>query len=392
MASATSSRGRKRLEPIRALLGGVRAALEFGPVPLLVLRLPEFERIAWREGKRAARRLERLTVSAFLDSARSALRTGDGAAHDAGSDVFAIVMTAPSREARAPSAVDIRAVLERVAAAITLRSQLRVLTGWTMLSRLDPHGGLDEAIETALERGARERERYEFFSAIGHELRTPLTSIRGYLETLLDEETDAATARRFLEIARREALRMGRLLEGMFEFSLLDLSGEALANRSCELQSQLLQAFEVVRPLANERGVALERVAGTQALIAVDADACLQLLVNLLDNAVKYGRSGGVVRVQTSVSAADAIVCVDDDGPGIAAHEREQIFALRVRGISGAARAGTGIGLAIVKMIAERAGGAIRVGDSPLGGARFEAALPLKVQVGFKQESGALVS
>lgn len=392
MASATSSRGRKRLEPIRALLGGVRAALEFGPVPLLVLRLPEFERIAWREGKRAARRLERLTVSAFLDSARSALRTGDGAAHDAGSDVFAIVMTAPSREARAPSAVDIRAVLERVAAAITLRSQLRVLTGWTMLSRLDPHGGLDEAIETALERGARERERYEFFSAIGHELRTPLTSIRGYLETLLDEETDATTARRFLEIARREALRMGRLLEGMFEFSLLDLSGEALANRSCELQSQLLQAFEVVRPLANERGVALERVAGTQALIAVDADACLQLLVNLLDNAVKYGRSGGVVRVQTSVSAADAIVCVDDDGPGIAAHEREQIFALRVRGISGAARAGTGIGLAIVKMIAERAGGTIRVGDSPLGGARFEAALPLKAQVGFKQESGALVS
>jgi two-component system phosphate regulon sensor histidine kinase PhoR len=320
-----------------------------------------------------------------LDSARAVLRTGDGAAHDAGSDVFAIVMTAPSR-GRSPSAVDIRAVLVRVAAAISLRSQLRVETGWTMLTRPDECGSLDEAIAIALERGARERERYEFFSVIGHELRTPLTSIRGYLETLLDEQTDPVTARRFLEIARREALRMGRLLEGMFEFSLLDLSGEARANRSCDLRSELLQACEVVRPQAAERGVAVQCAAPGDMLIAVDPDACLQLLVNLLDNAVKYGRTGGVVRVEAGICGADAVVRVDDDGPGIAAHERESIFGLRVRGAGGIARPGTGIGLAIVKMIAERAGGGIRVADSPLGGARFEAALPLQ------QESGALVS
>src|SRR5579884_3347228 len=116
MASGTSSRARKRLEPLDALLGGIRAAVDLAPVPLLVLRLPEFERIAWRDGKRAAQRLERLTVTAFLDSARGVLRTGDGAAHDPGSDVFAIVLTAPSRERRAPAPADIRAVLARVAA------------------------------------------------------------------------------------------------------------------------------------------------------------------------------------------------------------------------------------------------------------------------------------
>lgn len=392
MASATSSRARKRLEPLAALLGGICAAVECGPVPLLVLRLPEFERIAWRDGKRAAQRLERLTVAAFLESARGVLRTGDGAGHDPGSDVFAIVLTAPSRERRAPSPVDIRAVLERVAAAISLRSQLRVETGWTMLTRVDPQAGLGHDVGLALERGARERERYEFFSAIGHELRTPLTSIRGYLETLLEEDVDRATARRFLETARREALRMGRLLEGMFEFSLLDLSGEALAGRSCDLRDQLIQACEVVRPLAASRGVNVECAARFDARVAIDADACLQLLVNLLDNAVKYGREGGVVRVEAVPQGGDAIVRVDDDGPGIAPQERDSIFGLRVRGAGGASRPGTGIGLAIVKMIAERAGGGIRVGDSPLGGARFEAAIPRKPDPSRKQESVELVS
>lgn len=365
---------------------GLQAALEYGPVPLLALRLPEFERIAWRDGKRAAQRLERLTMTAFLDSARSMLRTGDGAGHDPGSDVFAIVLTAPSRESRAPSAVDIRAVLERVAAAISLHSDLRVETGWTMLTRLDPHGDLTRDIPAALERGARERERYEFFSAIGHELRTPLTSIRGYLETLLDDDMDAATSRRFLETARREALRMGRLLEGMFEFSLLDLSSEALAGRSCDVRGQLIQACEVVRPLACSRGVTIECTPAIDVPAAVDPDACLQLAVNLLDNAVKYGREGGTVRIAAAARDGEAVISVDDDGPGIAPQERESIFGLRVRGSSSAARPGTGIGLAIVKLIAERAGGGIRVTDSPLGGARFEAGIPLK------EESGARAS
>lgn len=365
----------------------MEAELAYRPIPLLVLRLPEFERIAWRDGKRAAQRLERLTITAFVESARTMLRTGDRAAHDPGSDVFVIVMTAPSRESRTPTAVDSRAVLERVAAAISLRSGLRVETGWSMVTRLDPHEGLQRDIAIALERGARERERYEFFSAIGHELRTPLTSIRGYLETLLDDETDPATARRFLETARREALRMGRLLEGMFEFSLLDLSSGAPAGQSCDLRSQLLQACEVVRPLAQARGMAVECAANLAAPVAVDPDACLQMLVNLLDNAIKYGRDGGTVRISAAEeSRGEAIVRVDDDGPGIAPQERESIFGLRVRGASSAARPGTGIGLAIVKMIAERAGGAIRVTESPLGGARFEAVLPVK------QESGARAS
>jgi signal transduction histidine kinase len=375
MVSATNSPARKLIKTTQALAAPLARALQRGVVPLLVLRLPELQRIAWHTGKRAAQQLERAGCAAFIDAARRLLRRGDLIAHDRQSDVFIIAMTSPSRQRRTAAPADIRAVLERISAAIALRCEVRVETGWTLLNRRDCD--VDEEIVSALERGARERERYEFFSTVGHELRTPLTSIRGYLETLLDEEIDAATARRFLETARRESLRMGRLLEGMFEFSLLDLSSGAFAGHSCEIQALLQQACDVVRPFARAREISLLRAPAPEVRAAIDPDACLQLLVNLLDNAVKYGRDRGTVRVCAQCSAHGVLVSVEDDGPGIAAHERESVFGLRVRGARAGTRPGTGIGLAIVKMIAERAGGAIRVCDSSLGGARFEASLPL---------------
>jgi signal transduction histidine kinase len=271
--------------------------------------------------------------------------------------------------------------LERVAVAMSLSSDLRIETGWTLVRRLDTSAALASEIGVALERGARERERYEFFAAIGHELRTPLTSIRGYLETLLDGEVDADLSRHFLETSRREALRMGRLLDGMFEFSLLDLSAEALLTRSCEIGRQIETACEIVRPAALSRKIVLERACPNAAAVALDADACLQLLVNLLDNAIKYSGDGGRVCIGAELRGAEIAITVDDDGPGIAPAERDSIFGLRVRGAHTSARPGTGIGLAIVKMIAERAGGGIRVCESPLGGARFEALLPTKEEI-----------
>ena len=345
-------------------------------MPLLVLRLPQFERIAWRQGKRAAQRVERATTTAFLEAGSRALRTGDLTAHDCGSDVFVIAITAPSRQARTPSPIDCRSALERIAAAMSLSLDMRVETGWTLLRRFDAAADLGREIETALERGAREREKYEFFAAIGHELRTPLTSICGYLETLLDEGVDAPASRRFIETARREALRMGRLLDGMFEFSLLDLSAESLGNYSCELIEQIDMACEVVRPLAGQRNIRVRRGACDDVRACIERDACLQLLVNLLENAIKYGRDGGCVTIGVRSHGDDAALWVDDDGPGIAPAERESIFGLRARGSQADGRPGTGIGLAIVKMIADRCGGSICAGDSPLGGARFEVMLP----------------
>jgi len=358
------------------------AVARLRPLPLLAVRLPEFERIAWRSGRRAALVLERQTSAAFEDAVDASLRAGDLIAHDPGSDAYAIVMSAPSREARAHSPVDCRAVLERIAARISQATNLRVETGWTILHACEGAAALRQGVLLALERGARENERYEFFAAIGHELRTPLTSIRGYLETLIDGGLDPRTLRRFLQTTLKEAQRMERLLEGMFEFSLLDLSAQTMFASRSDLRERVAAAFDAIRPAARERGIALLESVVAPALVALDGDACMQVLLNLLDNAVKYGREGGTICVSAAADARYVTLAVDDDGPGIAAHERESIFGLRVRGsqAQAAQRPGTGIGLAIVKLIAERAGGEVRVKDAPLGGARFEVALPRRAE------------
>lgn len=381
MASATNSAARSKPRSVGALLQPVAQAAAQHPVPLLVLRLPQLERMAWLEGKRAARRFERATTNAFIEACSSALRKGDLIAHDPGNDVFIVAMIAPSRASRVPSPIDCRSALERIAGVMSLHVETRIETGWTLVRSLDSIAGLAREIETALERGARERERYEFFAAIGHELRTPLTSIRGYLETLIEGRLDETTRRRFLETTQRETLRMARLLDGMFEFSLLDLSAGALISNACALGHAIDLACEVVAPAAMQRGITVRKVNCAEVSVGVDGDACLQLLVNLLENAIKYGRDGGVVSIAASARADVVTVYVDDDGPGVSPAERESIFGLRVRGAQSAARPGTGIGLAIVKMIAERAGGSIRATDSPLGGARFEVTLALRDNV-----------
>lgn len=366
---------------MRALATALAIELDRKPVPLLVLRLPHFERTAWQKGKRAALRLERDAAAAFERCARASLRADDLLAHDAGSDVFAAAIVAEPREGRqaVPSALDCRAALERMAAGMSLATGSEVETGWTVVRRGDGDTGLQAHVAAALERGLRERERYEFFAVVGHELRSPLSAARGYLETVLEGRLDAAASRRFLETALRETLRLGRLVDNMFEFSLLDLSAVALESAGCDVRDTVAHACEILSPLAGARGVRICNDVRTRCRLKIDGDACLQLLVNLIDNAVKYGREGGTVRVSAHTTAPFARIDVEDDGPGIAAREREAIFGLRVRS-SRAARPGTGIGLAIVRMIAERAGGEVRVAESALGGARFELALPLEAE------------
>lgn len=279
-----------------------------------------------------------------------------------------------------PTAMDCRSALGRIAAGMSGATGLTVEMGWTLVRQMECERDVETQISVALERGLRERERYEFFATVGHELRTPLTSIRGYLETLLEGGLDPATARRFLEVARRETLRLGRLVDSMFEFSLLDLSSCALGAADCDLSRTVEAACETVRPLAAARGIELRSNSREPTIAALDEDACLQALINLLENAVKFGNENGHVRIGVDVDAPFVRISVEDDGPGIAPADRERIFGLRVRGAQ-AGRPGTGIGLAIVRMIAERAGGEITVRESALGGAKFELLLPMRAEL-----------
>lgn len=225
-----------------------------------------------------------------------------------------------------------------------------------------------------IERRRRER-RQAFLATVGHELRTPLTSIRGYIETVLDgDELDPATTRRFLETARREALRLGRLVEGMLEFSMLDLSATG-REAQCDLAEQVRATIDAVLPLARQRGVTIRARLLRSANARIDGDACVHALLNVVENAVTHGREGCNVAIDCVREASFLRVIIDDDGPGVAPDERDAIFELGFRG-GGAHRPGNGIGLAVVKAVLTRAGGDVSVDVSPSGGARFVLRIP----------------
>ena len=356
------------VEALERRLGARRDA-----VPLLAFRLPGLERTAWRDGVRAARALERRARETFAHAVGRVLRAGDLIAHDRGSDVFVAALTAPTRAgAGSLSPIDVRGALARIAALLDGLGGLGVDAGWTLYVSAED---LPAAIARAIVRGAQERERYAFFSAVGHELRTPLASIRGYLETLANEQVAPRRRRRFIAIAHAEAIRLGRLIDAMFELSLLDLAATFPQPASGALDAACATAASACAPAAAERGVALTMPALPPTPVAIDGDRLTMVLINLFANAIKHGRPGGRIDVAVSLASPRMVtLAIDDDGPGISPADRERVFTLGARGPTQAP--GSGIGLAFVRMILERTGGRIEIGDAPRGGARFTVTLP----------------
>jgi len=342
-------------------------------IPLLAFRLPALERTAWRAGLRAARALERRARETFATAAGRVLRADDLTAHDRGSDVFLAALAAPTRDGAATLApVDVRSALARIAALLDGLGGFDVDAGWT---RYVPADDIRAATARAIARGAQERERYVFFSAVGHELRTPLTSIRGYLETLASDAVDPATRRRFVAVAHAEAVRLGRLIDAMFEISLLDLAASFPLHASGALDVACTAAATACASRAAERGVRLQLAAFPPTPVAIDGDRLTLVLINVLDNAIKHGREGGGIDVWAQLGHPRVVtLTVDDDGPGIPVAERERVFAFGARGATAAA--GSGIGLAFVRMILERVGGRVEIGDAPRGGTRCMLTLP----------------
>jgi signal transduction histidine kinase len=343
----------------------LRAAAGERRVVLLVLR--------WRRTARKGAQ-----TKAFARAASRVMREGDILARDPVTGSFAVAMLAFARDGSTSHIADARAALERIAAAMAMGVNDRMETGWWSLAGAQDVDALAATIERAFERGSRERERLEFLATIGHELRTPLTSIRGYVETLLDETVDAATARRFLEVVRSETLRLGRLVDGMLEFSLLDLASDVRSGIS-DLGEVIRAAVAAIAPVAAQAGVSVTAAVECDAYARVSVDACMHALLNLVENGVKYGRSSGMVLVRLERQDAYNSIFVDDDGQGIDPRERERIFERRARGSRSSDRGGSGIGLSIVRTIVERAGGSVCATDSPLGGARFWIKLPAMV-------------
>ena len=227
------------------------------------------------------------------------------------------------------------------------------------------------ATDTSFRRASRLREDLSFFATLAHELRTPLTSIRGYLETLIEDDLNREIRQRFLETALAEALRMSRLLDGLLDASSLKPRIPAEQAQRADLQATLAAALNAVAPIAAARRTVISQCGCEGGSILLPPDQFTRILINLLENAVKHGREAGRVYVASTLSENRYVqITVDDDGPGVPADERFAIFTPAYRGRKSAA-SGNGLGLAVVRRLLEGVGSSVEVNDSPLGGARF---------------------
>lgn len=227
--------------------------------------------------------------------------------------------------------------------------------------------------------------RADFVSGVSHELRTPLAQIRMFSETLLlgrvrtDEER-----RRSLEIIVNESRRLTHQVDNVLLYSRSERDGMRLDAAEVELGRLVDEVAEAFSPLAQAAGCRLEVAASTGCVARVDAALLRQALLNLLDNAVKYGPRGQTVRLGLEVERTRIRLWVEDEGPGVPAEDRGRIWEpyFRMRAHRESSVAGSGIGLSVVREVAEAHGGEARVERPEGGGARFVLVLPADVAAG----------
>jgi two-component system phosphate regulon sensor histidine kinase PhoR len=224
--------------------------------------------------------------------------------------------------------------------------------------------------------------RKDFVANVSHELKTPLAAIRGYAETLRDGALDEpATARRFTERIVSQCRRLQELLEDLLTLSRLEGVAPALEREPVALVAVVHRAVELISAVAREKRVEIVVETGEEPLPPVlgDPDGLERLVLNLLDNAIKYNRPEGRITLRLSRTDGEAVLEVTDTGIGIPPEAIPRLFERFYRVDKGRAReeGGTGLGLAIVKHVAQTHGGQVEV-ESRIGhGSTFRVRLPL---------------
>jgi len=249
-----------------------------------------------------------------------------------------------------------------------------------------------------------ERMRADFLANASHELRTPLASLAGFVETLRTHAKDDPEARdKFLGIMAQQATRMARLVDDLLSLSRIELNEHIAPSGKVDLARTVQDVSDAMRPLTAERGVtvAIEAGAATPSVVG-DRDQLVQVIQNLVDNAVKYTPTGGKVRVVLQVAASveaarapsrtgvglsllspDAsesqsyvVLRVTDEGPGIARQHLPRLSERFYR-VEGQRSGGTGLGLAIVKHVVNRHRGGFAVESAEGEGSTFSVYLPV---------------
>lgn len=223
--------------------------------------------------------------------------------------------------------------------------------------------------------------RTEFVSSVSHELRTPLAQIQILLETLrLGRFRTDAQRDWTLEGMQREVTRLTTLVNNVLRFSASSRNGRpVLLHRSpMEMASFLAEVVDGFRPLASARNMAIDMDVPSRVTAWIDPDGFRQVVLNILDNAVKYGADGQTIRISASSDAQASHLVVTDEGGGIPAADRARVWNAFERGSNaqGGAVGGSGIGLSVVRDIIDAHGGTVHIDDAFDRGARFVIELP----------------
>lgn len=231
-----------------------------------------------------------------------------------------------------------------------------------------------------------EEMRADFVANASHELRTPLAALSGFIDTLQGPAKDDTKAReRFLSIMHTQATRMARLIDDLLSLSRVELSAHVRPESAVDIVPIIRQVADGLEALAKERQVEIEiDLPDSPMTIAGDREELLRLFENLIENALKYGASGGRVVVSLKEAAAadgtpELRVLVRDFGPGIAPEHLPRLTERFYRVDVGDSRAqgGTGLGLSLVKHILNRHRGRLLIESVPRNGATFTACFPL---------------
>ncbi|MGA3262587.1 MAG: ATP-binding protein [Terracidiphilus sp.] len=256
-----------------------------------------------------------------------------------------------------------------------------------------PSGGALAVLHDVTAIEAAEKSRRDFIANVSHELRTPLTSIQGYVETLVEDPNPSPeTTREFLGVIFKNATRMNRLTEDLLALASVESPDYKLALQPIRASAMVHDAIHSLGGIIVDSEVELESAGAPDSLVLADPDAMNQVFGNLIENALKYGKSGKRIRIGARLLADEVKFSVRDFGPGIASEHLDRIFErfYRVDKARSRESGGTGLGLAIVKHIVEAHGGRVWA-ESELGkGATFHFTLPLaSVPPGAHRVNGA---
>lgn len=227
-----------------------------------------------------------------------------------------------------------------------------------------------------------DRLKDDFLATMAHELRTPLTSIRAFTEILYDRpRLDGAERRKFLAIVLKENERLTRLISQILDLAKIE-AGESTEARSRVDPNELVHdALASMTRLVEERRLQVEtRFDDDAPILWIDRDRMMQVMLNLLSNALKFSRTR--IGVEVSATADGVRISVSDDGPGIRPEERLSVFEKfrQVRSLVAGRSHGSGLGLPICRGIVEGHGGTIWVESSRWQGARLIFALPVEAE------------